>query len=245
MRFLFLLVILIGSGKVQASVFAMGNEEFSSYLLMTYGSSLVKDSAFVYESSATAYDKSQTVNTSGEFGFTYSKGMIGWRFGFEMIKPTVLADVSATNAAGTTLYQLKTESSAMAPKFGLEIYFIRRETRRFFLFGYTGTASLTLKNDYTSVNISPSASHSVEAKGAATLTGMGLGFENLMFDTTTLVLEAGYRTLDFASMTYSKSVTTFSGAQTAGTVITDTQAANRSMKFTGYYGTVGFRFWLL
>lgn len=239
---LFFIFLVTGA---EARVFKMGNEEFSSYFLVTYGPSLVKDSAFLNESSATAYDKSSTVNTSGEFGFTYAVGAIGWRIGFEMIKPTVLADVSATNAGGTTLYQLKSESSVYAPKLGLELYLWRRETKRIFIFGYSGTASLALKNDYTSVTIAPSATHSAEMKGAANLAGGGIGYEGLMFDTTTFIFELGYRTLTFPSMTYTKAVTTFSGAKVIGDPVLDTLGAARSMSYTGYYGTIGFRFWLL
>lgn len=239
------LIILISQEFAQARVFSMGNESFAGYLLLTDGISAVKDQAFAKESSATAYDNDFKYNMGGEFGFSYITGRAGWRFGFEIIKPATLNGVSATNAGGTELYQVKSDLSCYIPKLGLELIVRQTPTMRMAIFGYGGTASLAMKNDYTNVTIAPSADFSVEAKSAANLMGGGLLTEFHTMDSTTLMIELGYRDLKFKEIKYSKNVAAgFNGAITAGDLVLDTDGSNRTISFSGAYLSLGFRFWL-
>ena len=86
--------------------------------------------------------------------------------------------------------------------------------------------------------------HITEIKGASTETGGGLGFETSFVDTTAFIVEVGHRTLIFNEMSYSKAVTTFQGAKAAGDSFTDLLGNKKSLNFSGYTVSVGFRFWL-
>jgi len=222
----------------------MGNEEFAGYFLLTGGTSLVKSAALDKESAADAYSSEASLNTGGEFGFAYTTGREGWRFGFEVIKPSALSGVSATQG-GAEIYQVKSDVSVYAPKVGLEFLVKQTPTGRVILFGYVGSGSLSLKNDYTLVTIAPNANFSIEGKGAANLMGGGLAGEFHMMDTTTVIVEVGYRSLSFSEINYSKDVAAgFNGAIVSGARMVGTDGLDRKLDFTGAYASVGFRFWM-
>lgn len=178
----------------------------------------------------------------GEFGFVYSSPYIAWRFSFEILKPTKLQDVQGL--AGTAAqYAVSSDVTAVAPKIGLELHLNKKPNNRFYVFGYYGTSNLTMTQTYSAV-IAPSVDHAVEAKGSSAVAGGGLGFEMSFVDTTAIVLEVGYRSLTFKEIKYSKDVTTFQGAKTVGEILTNLNGENRSLNFSGYTASVGFRFWL-
>ncbi len=242
--FLFLFFILAFVKPAYSRVFSMGKESFGGYFLLTGGNSAIKDKAFANESTATAYDGAYNLNTGGEFGFSYLTGRATWRFGFEVIKPTALSGVSST-LGGSEVYQVKSDLSCYIPKIGIELIVKQTPTLRLALFGYGGTASLAMKNDYSLLTIAPNADFSLESKSAANLMGGGFLTELYMMDTTTFMLELGYRDLKFKEIKYSKNVASaFNGSITAGDVVVDNTGANRMIDLSGAYISVGFRIWL-
>ncbi len=246
MKVIFLtpLLIFMSATVSQARVFSFDKEAFAGYFLITGGMSTVKDQAFANESSATSYGSEVKTNTGGEIGFSYITGRAAWRFGFEIIKPNTLSGVSA-QASGSEVYQLKSDINSYIPKLGIELIVFQRPSVRLAIFGFAGTASLSLKNDYTSLTVSPNSDFSVEAKSATNLMGGGFLGEFHMMDTTTFLLEASYRDLKFKDIKYSKNVTSgFNGAITAGDPMVDTSGNKRSIDLSGPYLSVGFRFWL-
>lgn len=246
MKIIFFLIGLIFTlePSAEARVFSMDKESFAGYFLLTSGPSAIKDQAFANESSATAYDAEVKSNTGGEIGFAYITGRAGWRFGFEILKPATLSGVSAT-ASGSEIYQVKSDLNCYIPKLGIELIVKQTPTMRMALFGYAGTASLSMKNDYSQLSVSPNSDFSLEAKSSANLVGGGFATEFHMMDTTTILIEAGYRDLKFKEIKYSKDVaSTFNGAVTAGDVMVDNTGAKRSIDFSGAYFSLGFRFWI-
>lgn len=222
----------------------MDKEAFASYFLLTGGLSAIKDQAFALESTATTYDSEVKTNIGGEIGFSYITGRAAWRFGFEIIKPGTLSGVSA-QASGSEIYQLKSDLSCYIPKLGIELIVRQTPGMRLAILGYAGTASLSLKNDYTQLSVSPNGDFSLEAKSSANLMGGGFLGEFYMMDTTTFILEAAYRDLKFKDIKYSKDVAAgFNGAITAGDSMVDNTGAKRSIDFSGAYVSIGFRFWL-
>jgi len=248
--FLFLILSTLLPTKAQARVFSMNSRNFGSYFLLAGGTSVIQKAAFENESVANDYGSSYSLNTGGEFGFVSCTGPLTWRFGLEVIKPSTLTDVSAKLGA-STLYLVKSDLNAIIPKVGLEINIKQTPNSRWMIFGTAGTASLTFQNDYSYVTIAPSASHSVKAKSSALMYGGGVGGEFSMMDTTTVMVELGYRALSFTELKYSADVTSFgatagtSTAHVTGDVLKDQNATNRKIDMTGYYASVGFRFWLL
>lgn len=245
-HFNFILLVLMASSTSYGRVFDMNRETFASYFSGNYGTSKIANSANKDESSATTFNDSVSTNTGGEFGFLYTSKYIGWRFGFEVLKPPAISPVAS--AGGTDLYTVKSDLLVYIPKLGIDITLFGRGSTKYYFGGYAGTASITMTNTYSLVTATPPGDHTVTAKGAANLMGGHLGLETLMADTTTFVLELGYRVLNFTELKYAKDVTTFSspgaGAVVSGDIVKDTNANNRTIDFTGYYAAVGFRFYL-
>jgi hypothetical protein len=247
-KFLAIWICVLGltilPANAEARIFDLGRESFASYLLITHGpSSRIADSAFADESSATTFSDSVTTNVSGEFGFVYAVQAVSWRFGFEIFKPAALADVTAKDGS-TTRYVLSSDVVAYMPKIGLELNFLTASNYRLFLFGYFGQGSATITNTYSSVTISPNSAFTSKYKGNASAKGGGLGAELAAFDTTSIVVEVGYRMMAFTDLIYSADVTDFSGAHTAGDTVRKTDQSKREMDFSGAYASFGARWWL-
>lgn len=231
-------------------VFNLNNETFGSYFLMTGGPSSLNQSPFTGETIETtfSYDKKWSAHYSGEFGFIYVTENLGLRFGVEVFKPTDLTLVSATDSASSRTYNLTSSITGYAPKLGLEIYLKKTNSTRIFIVGYGGTVSASYTNSYTNVNYPGVSDHSLDAKGNGNLLGGSLSFETVMNDTTTFLIELGHRTLNISEFKVSKinpqGSATFSGAPSIGDQTQSNDGKNRSLDFTGYYISLGFRFYM-
>lgn len=227
----------------EARVLNLSEEKFASYFSLETGNSLLKTTPFDQNiASVDSYSDEHKLSLGGEFGFVYSSPYVAWRFSFEILKPSKLQEVQGL--AGTAAqYAVSSDVTAVAPKIGLQLHLNKKPNNRFYLYGYYGSSNLTMTQTYSAV-MSPNADHVVEAKGSSTVAGGGLGFEVSFVDTTAFVLEVGYRSLTFKEIKYSKDVTTFQGAKTAGDLLTNLNGENRSLNFSGYTASVGFRFWL-
>lgn len=242
---LFILSTAFVSLTAQARVFDMTKEQFASYLVFSGGPSAIADAAFAKESAATDSNGSVALNTSFEFGFLYVTKTVSWRFGFEVMKPSALPDVTATNAGGTALYHVKSDVIGYYPKLGLELNLKTTGSSRIFLTGAAGTTSLNVTNEYSELTIAPHTDFTMKYKGNATTWSAGLGYEFAAFDTTTLVFEAGYRKMNVDKLVYSEAVpASFDVAHAAGDSVTRTDGDPRGIDLTGYYASLGFRFFL-
>lgn len=237
------IIIFLTSAVSQARVLNLSAEKFASYFAIEGGNSLLKTTPFDENlASVDSYSDEHKLGLGGEFGFVYSSPYVAWRFSFEILKPSKLKEVQAL-ASATAQYLVDSDITAIAPKIGLEIHLNKKPNNRFYLFGYYGSSNLTMTQTYSSV-MSPNTDHVVEAKGSSAVTGGGIGFEMSFVDTTAVVIEAGYRSLTFKEVKYSKDVTTFQGAKTAGEALTNLDGENRRLDFSGYTASIGFRFWL-
>lgn len=238
-----LFCIIFAVAFVNARVLKLSDEKFSSYFSVETGTSVLKTSPFD-ENMATvdSYSHKYRTGMGGEFGFVYSSPYIGWRFSFEVLKPSKLKGVDAL--AGTTVqYTVDSDVTAVAPKLGLEIHLTRNPNFRFYLFGYYGSSNLQMTNTYSSAS-SPAGDHTVTAKSSSAVMGGGVGFETSFVDTTTFIIEIGHRVLKFNEIKYAQDVVTFQGAKSAGDVMTNVDGSDRSLNFSGYIVSIGFRFWL-
>lgn len=227
----------------QARVLNLSEERFASYFSLEGGSSLLKTTPFDQNlASVDSYSDEYKMGLGGEFGFVYSSPYIAWRFSFEILKPSKLKEVQGL-ATATPQYVVDSDVTAVAPKIGVELHLNKKPNNRLYVFGYYGSSNLAMTQAYSSV-VSPNTDHVVEAKGSSAVAGGGLGFEMSFVDTTAIVLEIGYRSLVFKEIKYSKDVTTFQGAKTAGEMLTNLNGENRSLNFSGYTASIGFRFWL-
>ena len=165
------------------------------------------------------------------------KRQVGLRFSFEVLKPQLLTEINASNV-GTTVYTFRSDFTGYAPKLGIEFNAYKSPSSRVFLLGYTGTASVSYKNDY--------ADHTEEGKGTQTLYGGSVGYEGFLTDTTTYMIDVGYRTLNFDKIDYAKDVAVGIDGQAhaAGAPVLDINGQQRTLNFSGAYIGIGFRFYL-
>jgi hypothetical protein len=244
---LFVLVFasLLVMARAEARVFNMGAEKFAGYFIGSAGTSTIAKSAFLDEDAATTtYSDSVANNLSGEVGFMYAMDFLSLRFGFEIFRPSMLKDVTASNVGGTAIYSLNSDITGYVPKLGLEINLQKTTNYRAFFQAYAGTASVSYKNEYTIISYGGQSNHTVEGKGSTSMYGGTLGVESHLTDATTYIFEFGYRKMVVDNLKYSKDVTTFSGAKVAGDPVTDVNGNARVFDFTGAYMTFGFRFYL-
>lgn len=246
-RFLLPLLLLISS-SAQARVFNINKETFAAYFLATAGGSQIGTSTVKGESGANvAFSGGTKYNYTGEFGFLYSRPHASLRFGFEILKPTDLE--STASSGGSDLYSAKGDILGYVPKLTLEVNVHGTNDSRSFVSLTAGSANITMKNDYTLTSAGQAAypgvsDHSVEAKGSGTLLSASLGYEGIMTDTTTVVVEFGYRQLKIDNLKYSKDATTFSGAKNSGDALLDASGNQRSVDFSGGFISLGFRFYM-
>lgn len=230
--------------RAEARVFNINTEKFAGYFLVTGGPSAISQNAFLNEdTTSNTYSDEVSYNYSGEFGFLYSTPVVSMRFGFEVFKPSALKNVLANNGT-TDIYSLNSDIIAYSPKLGIEFNVHRTNTYRSFIQAFVGSASVSYKNVYTILSYGGQSDHTVDAKGTATLYGGSLGVESHMTDTTTYIFEFGYRQMVADSLNYSRDVTTFQGAKTAGSPVLDASGTARSLDFTGGFLSFGFRFYL-
>ncbi|WII72850.1 hypothetical protein QJS83_03070 [Bdellovibrio sp. 22V] len=246
---LFLPLLLLVTSTAQARVFNINKETFAAYFLATGGGSALGDSAVKGESGATiGFSEEVKYNYSGEFGFLYSRPQASLRFGFEILKPQTMNNSTANNGTDD-LYTASSDLLGYAPKLTLEVNLQRTNTYRSFVSLTGGYANVTMKNDYTLTAAGQTAfpgvsDHAVEAKGSGTLLGASLGYEGIMTDTTTVLVEFGYRQLKVDNLEYTKSVTTFSGAKNSGDPVLTSSGSKRELDFSGAFISIGFRFYL-
>ena len=241
-KFFFLAVLFFGVVS-EAKIYTLKDESFASYLSFSTGTSGIKKEPFDGEYNATtSYSGGVTANNSLDFGFIYATHYLSWRFGFELMQP-VTTSSDATDAAGAALYNVGTSISGYFPKVGLEINMYTGDGLRLYGFGFAGQASIDVKNTYTADSLTP-GNFSNEYKGNCNATGGGLGMEFSGFDLSTIVVELGYRDMDFANLTYAANVTDFLGFHYGGDVVKTSAGASRDINMTGTYAALGFRFWL-
>ena len=237
-----LVFILFTSACAQARVFDLAKQEFGSYLIFSGSQSNLKETPFAGLTVADDFSDSYKSPVGGEFGLMYVDNKVGFRFGFEVIKPPPTEGYAKNG--GVTKYYYKDNISVLVPKIAMEINFISQPAYRFLGYGFFGQANLVESTDYSAVAIAPNTSHTVDAKGAANMSGGGLAFEFSAFDSTTLIFEVGYRQLKFPNLIYSKDVTSFSGAVTSGTSLKNADGSDHQIDMTGAYAALGFRIFL-
>lgn len=237
--FIFFLAL---SSPVHARVFDLSKERFGSYLIFTGSQSNLKDTPFAGLTVANEFTDIYSLPVSGEFGFMYENKNIGFRFGFETLKPSPREGYAKLN--NVNQYYYKDDLSALSPKMAMEINFLTRSKYRFLGYGFFGRANLTETTVYTEVSIAPTVNHTVNMKSSGNMSGGGVAFEFHAFDTTTLIFEVGYRQLKFANIIYSKDVTSFEGAVTSGTTVKNTDGTNHQIDMSGAYAGLGFRIFL-
>ncbi|MGZ3773486.1 MAG: hypothetical protein ACXVCY_10805 [Pseudobdellovibrionaceae bacterium] len=246
-RFIFPILLMFATAA-QARVFNINNEAFAAYFAMTGGGSSLGTSAVDDESgTGIKFTGGMKYNYTGEFGFLYAHPLVGLRFGFELIKPFTME--STANNGTSDVYSLTSTIVGYAPKLTVDLNIHRTETSRSFVTASVGSASVTMTNEYTLTSAGQTAfpgvsNHTAESKGSGTLLEASLGYEGILTDTTTMLIEFGYRQLKIGNLKYEKDVTTFTGAKGSGTDVLNSSGVERSLDLSGAFVSLGFRFYM-
>lgn len=245
-KWLLSLLLFLGA-SAEARVFDMSKETTAAYFGFTGGPSALGSAAFENEAgTSVTFSDEVKYNYTGEFGFLYSRGPMAFRFGLEILKPQSLSGLSAKNGS-TELYTENSDLLGYMPKIGLEFNLQKTNIYRSFIAGSVGYAALTLKNVYTLTSAGstayPGMDTTMEAKGTGIMYGLSAGAEVLMTDTTTVVLEGGYRRLSIDNMKYSRSGSYFGSTVSDGDTMQDNGSA-RKFDLSGFYLGLAFRFYL-
>lgn len=232
-----------------ARVLNLGTESFAPYLrgeyqMTTMGKTPYSDSS----GSGLTFSDGFATQNNYEFGFLYNIKDVSLRFGFEVIKAPQLKDVSATNASGTEMYKVSSDVSGYVPKIGIDMNFKQWQQSRLFLNAAYGYATVVTQNTFAMTAAGSAAFSGVtdfreEVKGTASLLEYSLGWEFLAFDTTTMVIDAGYRYLKVDSFSHQANATTFQGGVTKGATAYNNDGTTRALDLSGYFASVHFRFW--
>lgn len=249
-RFIAYCFLLFGFSTAQARLINLNQEGFASYLSYYGGSSVLGATPFENELAVDySYSESYTLSGGGEFGFLYNRGSVGYRFGIEILHPNKLEGILVKDTNQQTLYSVASDMTGYSPKLGIELGLYSRPNSRWRLLVYGGTATVTLKNDFTltatgSTTFPGVSDHSVNIKATGTQTGGAITYEFLFNDSTTFFFDMGYRSLVLNSLTYSQAVTTFSGLKAQGDEVLDSTGSAKSLNFSGYLLNFGFRIFM-
>ena len=245
---LFLAVLLL-SFLAEARVFDMNSEKFAAYFRGNYGPTSIGKGAFEKASAFNeTYNNELKTITAGEFGFVYAASFMNTKFAIEVIRPPSLKGTNATDANDNSLYSLDSDISAVIPKIGFEFNLKKWKAARLFLNSNFGTGTLILSNAYTFTTagtaLTGKTDFTEEGRSTSTMIEGNLGIEFLMFDTTTMTLDIGYRSLKFTTITHNRTASTLMGDKVKGDPMLNTDGTAREIDLSGAYASLGFRFWL-
>lgn len=247
---LLILANLLGVAAAQARVFDINSENFASYLRFQQGNSSLAKTPFAPASGASAeFDQSISTQMGYEFGFVYSAKYLNVRFAIEVLKPPNYQTIKGAAADGTEWLTLNNNITVAVPKIGIEANVKQWKTSRFFLAVDYGSASATIENSYKmtaagSAQFGGLADFREEVKGNGSMLSYSMGYEFFAFDTTTLMLDVGYRQLQIKSFSHSIESTGFQGAVAKGAPALNTDGTERTANFDGAYASLSLRFWI-
>lgn len=246
-RVLFFVLILFETGA-EARIFNMAQATFGAYLRGTYAPG-------PYENTLNSESNGNNVtlnsdyqyNMSGEFGFSFAKPFGNIRIGLEYLRPPDGKDASGTYG-GAEAYTLTSEISVLVPKAELEINLKKWQASKVYLLGGIGYASLVARNSYTVTAAGTAqfglSDFSEDIRGNTVMYEGGFGFESVMSDMTTFIVEAGYRSLKFETVEHNREAVNFQGSVSQHDRATNMDGTSRTLDMSGGFAAFGFRFWI-
>jgi hypothetical protein len=242
-------ILLIPGTVCWARVFDINTEKFASFFRGSYAPSALGKTAFENASANNEiYNAEVKSLQSGEFGFIHATRYLNIKYSIEVVRTPSLSAVIATNASGTELYSLASDISAVVPKIGFEFNLKQWRQTRISLNTSVGQGNLVLTNAYTFTEAGTAATsrtdYTEEGRATATLLDGALAFETLLFDTTTFLIDVGYRQMKFTEIKHNRDCAGLIGNNVKGDVMVDVDGTNRVIDLTGSYVGLGFRFWI-
>lgn len=242
-------VLFMWAGIAEARVFDFKNERIATYFGGTFGPSSVGDTAYGASSgSDISVDKQISTNASGEIGLLLTTPKLNLKLGAELLLPKQYSDIEGTDAAGTSMFNLRSKIYALIPMATLEILAYQTPTSRLILAAGGGLAFVTLDNTYTmtSAGTTTLGVGDFTESASATVTALQVytGYEMLFTDTVTAVFNLGYRHIPVPALKSSKATTAISGTQAEGDELKNMDGTSRSINLGGVFVGLSFRFYI-
>lgn len=237
------------ANMAEARRFDFKDESLATYFRGTYSPSLVGDSAYGGSSgSGMTFDKKVSANHGGEIGVLISGSRVNLKLAAELLLPRELSDIKGTDAGEVEQFSLASQLLAFVPSANLEFITYQTPTSRMVFGAGLGMGFVTLDNSYT---MTPAGTASLglgdfteSASGSSHMLQGYLGYEVLFTDIATVMFEVGYRHLKINELKSTKAVTTPTGAQTEGSVLTNMDGGNRTVNLSGPFAGLSFRFYI-
>jgi len=243
------LCILFAALSAEARVFNINNESFAAYIRGTYGPKFENTLNSKSSGNDVTLNSEHDYNFSGEFGFIYASPYMNVRFGLEILKPTDIKDAMGKSSSEAELYSMTSEVSVLIPKFALEVNVYRWPVSRVYVSGGAGYANLAARNSYTMTAAGTAALGGLtefyeDMRGGAMAYEGTVGYEHLLSDSTTFVLEGGYRSLVFDDIRHNRDVTGFQGAVVKTDRARNMDGSHRTLDLTNWFAGLALRFWI-
>lgn len=243
-----LLILFIFPAVTEARIFRLSQETFSGYFSGSIGLSQVEDAAYSDSSGAqTVFGDEPGLNYSGELGISFSSVFMHFTLGLEFIAPEKM-DIEGSNSAGTKLMDLESNIRATVLKAGLFFPMMVTNSYRSYVGVTGGLASLKMENTYeltaTGQGLYSLTNYSETAEATATTFGLIVGFEYNFADTSTVIIEGGYRYLPVDEWEYSKADTGFTGSYSKGDPVVNHDGSKRETDLSGLYLGIGFKLYI-
>jgi hypothetical protein len=235
--------------NAEARVFDFKSETFAVYFGGSFGNSNASAGAFALATPTdVAYDKKVATAATGEFGLLFSGTKFNLKIGAEYLMPRDQTGVNATDANNTPLFSLSSKISAIIPEVIIEMMPYRGNASRAILGAGYGYALVSLSNEYTMTSAGTSrfgvGDYKETGTGSAFMLEGYAGWEFFFVDTTTVVLQAGYRYCQVKSINSSQDTNAIPGAQKSGQEILNSDGSRRAMDLGGGFVGINFRFFL-
>lgn len=249
-QILAVLLIWLCSSQSQARVFSFQTEDMAAYFRGTTGLSSVKQKPFAKSSgtATTLSDEEPLLNYGGEVGFLFKiSPFSNLRFGIELMR-TRASDVKGSASDGTKWFDLTSDVFVFNPMMTVEAVFESGETSRFVGYVGIGYASVRLENEYTMTAAGEAAlvpSYKEKSTGSFVNGVIGVGWEALLVDNVTVLMDAGYRFLDVNKLKYSGNATVIGGSASKGSEVSNTNdGSKRGFDLGGPFLGLSFRFYI-
>ncbi len=241
------------SGEAGARVFKMKQENLGTYFKGDYTPSALGSTPYSLSSGAGTVFTAPGVqyHTGLEVGFFYVYRALTLRLGFENLRAQPLDNVIGTDAGGTDLLAIKSSLVSFAPIFHLDFNLYETDTTRFYL--GVGAAQIKLKSvldyEFTSAGLTafPGVANYREEVQAELISGvLSLGYEFLLTDATTTVIELGYRNQKALALVQQKAINqnVDGNAIAVGDTALNSDATPRTLDTSGAFLGLAFRFYI-
>lgn len=251
----FVLIALLSS-TAQARVFSFKSNWVAAHLIGTGGTTQQSGEAYEGNSGAdTKFTDTVKYDFSGEFGFTFLfNERVAMRIGAEGVQSKAITAQGNSYATSTNYMSVASQATVFNPNLTFELALVNSATSRIFGFFGAGYATAKVNNTYNLTTAGTTAYSGSIASFGDSWTGTaisgtaGLGTEFFVFDNVTFSVIAGYRYMQFKTLTYATAGSVFYNgsyqAVTVGETVNDSLSRPVHLDMSGYFAGLILRFYI-